>query len=78
MVHSSGCLLRKVSHFVCSTPKFACLLFASGTVKRREMGILHSILVLKMGILHINLKIKMGILNNLHIFAMLNLIKMGK
>ena len=78
MVHSLGCLLRKDSHFVCSTPKFACLLFASGTVKRREMGILHSILVLKMGILHINLKIKMGILNNLHIFVMLNLIKMGK
>ena len=25
MVHSSGCLLRKVSHFVCSTPKFANL-----------------------------------------------------
>ena len=47
-------------------------------MKQREMGILHSILVLKMGILHINLKIKMGILNNLHIFAMLNLIKMGK
>lgn len=45
---------------------------------RREMGILHSIMVLKMGILHINLKIKMGILNNLHIFAMLNLIKTGK
>ena len=65
MVHSSGCLLRKVSHFVCSTPKFACLLFASGTVKRRKMGILHSIMVLKMGILHINLNIKMGILNNL-------------
>ena len=78
MVHSLGCLLRKDSHFVCSTPKFACLLFASGTVKRREMGILHSIMVLKMGILNINLKIKMGILNNLHIFVMLNLIKMGK
>ena len=31
-----------------------------------------------MGILHINHKIKMGILNNLPIFAMLNLIKMGK
>lgn len=31
-----------------------------------------------MGILHINLKIKTGILKNLHIFAMLNLIKMGK
>ena len=42
------------------------------------MGILHSIMVLKMGILHIDLKIKMGILNNLPIFAMLNLIKMGK
>ena len=78
MVHSSGCLLRKVSHFVCSTPKFACLLFASGTVKRRKLGILHSIMVLKMGIMHINLNIKMGILNNLHIFAMLNLIKTGK
>ncbi len=39
-----------------------------------KMGILHSIMVLKMGILHINLNIKMGILNNLHIFAMLNLI----
>ena len=65
MVHFSGCLLRKGSHFVCSTPKFSCLLFASGTVKRREMGILHSIMVLKMGILHINLNIKMGILNNL-------------
>ena len=38
----------------------------SGTVKRRKMGILHSIVVLKMGILHINLNIKMGILNNLH------------
>ena len=30
-----------------------------------------------MGIMHINLNIKMGILNNLHIIAMLNLIKMG-
>ena len=47
-------------------------------MKRRKMGILHSIQVLKTGILHINPKIKMGILNNLPIFAMLNLIKMGK
>ena len=78
MVHSSRCLLSKGSYFVCSIPKFSCLLFASGTVKRRKLGILHSIMVLKMGILHINLNIKMGILNNLHIFAMLNLIKMGK